>query len=598
MAIPVTSIAEIRASATANNVNAGYFDPGDAFSGLTDGAATSATGNSPVFSSATYTFVAGDDESWVYIKSGSNWRAGFYQIASVSGGAATLRAAIGEAVQFNATTGKWEPNTVAGCATTASPTGATFGVDYSQQDSAKLTNTDLANATGTNATVTSAGGGFTPAMVGNFMHITAGTNFTTGWYKIVAYNSANSVDLDRDPTASGAGSAGTFFVGGAMSMNSTLDDDFFETATATNGSGACTIFVRGAAGAVSLGEAVSISATGGTQNPINVIGYASIRGDNPVASTRPLISCGANALTFGTNWNVSFVRFTGTSTPGVSAGIASVFSYCKSTNTSTTAGRAAFTGAADVVFFACEGISYRGNAFAANASAGWVLDSCWFHASNWGVTTPASSTPNGSLLRCIFSGNVAGAIDWSNCSNTGRLTWEALTLYGAADTRGTGINLNAANTDVLLKNSIISGFATGITHPTTTQTVGQGDYNDYYNNDTDVSGWLKGQNDKAVDPSFTNVSEVNGTAGAFTAANDRLVDTTKNFTALGVVAGDYLYIISGTGATAGIYGISSITTTTNPNDTLVLDIAPGTNTTTDKTYQIAIGHNFLPTGNI
>ena len=47
-----------------------------------------------------------------------------------------------------------------------------------------------------------------------------------------------------------------------------------------------------------------------------------------------------------------------------------------------------------------------------------------------------------------------------------------------------------------------------------------------------------------------------------------------------------------TGVTAGIYGISSIATTTNPNDTLVLDLAPGTNTTADKVYQMTVGNNF------
>src|SRR5204863_5745937 len=70
-------------------------------------------------------------------------------------------------------------------------------------------------------------------------------------------------------------------------------------------------------------------------------------------------------------------------------------------------------------------------------------------------------------------------------------------------------------------------------------------------------------------------------------------------TTLGVVAGqDCVYIVSGTGVTAGIYGISSISTTTNPSDTLNLDINPGTNTTADKTYQITLGHNFAIGANL
>lgn len=590
MAIPVTSLGEIRASATANNVNAGWFDPGNAFSGTVDGAATSATGNSPVFSSASYAFVAGDDEAWVYIKSGTNWTPGFYQIASVSAGSATLRAAIGEAVQFNATTGKWEPNTVAGCATTASPTGGTFGVDYSQQDAAILTATDLVtDATGT--TVTSAGAGFRLSMVGNGLHITAGTNWTTGWYMIASFNSTSSVVIDRDASASGSPTGGTFFVGGAMSMNSTLDDDFLETATATNGTGSCRIFVR--QGTVSMGEAVSLAANGGTQAPIRIVGYASIRGDNPTGSTRPTLALGANTITLGLNWDLSYLILTGTAATMLTGNTNCRFLHVKGTNTSTTAARNVITTAQDNLLTACEFVSYRGRAVNLGTNADCTLDSCFLHSSDILINSGANSGTV-EIINCILESPVTAGFQ-STAAITGRLMFRNCTIFGTSNTKGTGINLFTGTTDVTIRSSIISGWVSGVVHADV-QTVGDDDYNDYHNNDTDVSNWQKGQNDIAVAPAFTNVGQVTGTAGQFVLANGRLLDTSKNFTSLGVVVGDKVHLISGTGVTAGIYGIIAISTDTNPNDTLELDINPGTNTTADKVYEITTGHNYLPTG--
>src|SRR3990167_10604297 len=104
MALSVNSVYELNASATASNVNAGGFNPSNA-NMLTDLAATSATGNDAVVTSASYTFVAGDVGHWVYVKSGTDWTPGWYKIASVAGGAATLDSAIGEAVQVDTTQG-------------------------------------------------------------------------------------------------------------------------------------------------------------------------------------------------------------------------------------------------------------------------------------------------------------------------------------------------------------------------------------------------------------------------------------------------------------------------------------------------------------
>src|SRR3954462_191554 len=72
-------------------------------------------------------------------------------------------------------------------------------VDYSQQDSAQLTLTDLAAAS-TSTTLTSATGGFTAAMVGSILQIASGTNAVVGFYEITVYTSSTQVTLDRTPT--------------------------------------------------------------------------------------------------------------------------------------------------------------------------------------------------------------------------------------------------------------------------------------------------------------------------------------------------------------------------------------------------------------
>jgi len=598
MSLSVSTIWELNADATASGVNGSGFNPANA-NMLTDLACDANTGNtnSPVVSSATYTFVAGDVGHWVYVKSGTNWTPGWYKIASVSGGKATLSAAIGEAVQQDTTKGSPSPkfgaNTVAGCGTVATPTSGTFTIDYSQGTAAILALTDGAS-TDASAVLTSVTGGFTPVMVGNVLRLASGTNYVDGWFEIVSYNSATSVAVDRDCAGAGNLSSGVFKVGGAFSLNSTLDDDFFEQALGTNGSGAMRFFVKNkSGGGYLLGESISLATgIGGTQAPVAIEGYNLLRGDTPTGDNRPKIDCAAYSITLNTAMDVYNLRITGTGSNVLIPRTGGRVVNCKIVNTSTTASRnALYNDNGSNYLFNIELISYRGYAFN-TGSASLVLDSCWLHESNTGLRLGSGGV---TLLNTIISSNVAYAINSAAALTTAVLFLNS-TLYGAENKTGVGVNLLTATTYVRCRNTILYGFVTGIAHADV-QTQGFDDFNDYYNNTADVSNWQKGANDIAVAPAFTSVGQVTGTAGAFVAGNGKLVDTSKNFTNLGVVAGrDYVYIVSGTGATAGIYGISSISTTTNANDTLNLDISPGTNTTADKVYQITIGHNFLPTG--
>lgn len=586
MALSGSTHYEIRADATANNVNGGGFNPANAnfFTDLTTDANTGNTA-APVVSSASYNFVAGDVGHYVFIKSGTNWTPGWYKIASVASNKATLDADVGEATSY---TNRGLLNTVAGCATVGTPTNGTFSIDYCHGTAAIATGTDGTGTATTN--FNSATATFTKAMVGNLLHITAGTGASVGWYEVVAFVDANNLTLDR---AFGTTSDATFFLGGAMSLNSTLDDDFFDIVVSGG-----TVWVCAAGGALTLGEAVDPANQGSTSASSAIVGYATVRGDNPVGDDRPTINAGANSFAIASRWIAAYLIVISTTTTGFgnSGGDRRQFLFVKSVNKSTTTGRRAFTVNTNSLFIGCEAISYGGDGFGVNGETRFI--GCWAHGcANRAYDASGTNGNTLTMINCIASDFISTGI--ATCSDFNGpfiINIFGCTVHGTLDTRGTGIGMS----DGVLRygyGNIIAGCATGVSHSTALPNNGwhYDDFNDYYNNDTDVSNWAKGPNDIAVDPAFTDVGQVTGTTGKFDAGGSKLIDTSKDFAALGVVAGDLVYISAGSGVTVLFYGITSISTTTNPNDTLNLDVSPGTNTTADKVYSIETGHNFLPT---
>jgi hypothetical protein len=106
-------------------------------------------------------------------------------------------------------------NTVAGCASTASPSGAKWTIDYSQQNAAQFTYTDLASA-GTGLTVSSVLKPFAKQHVGNSLVITGGTNFNTGRYVIASISGVTATVVGPTNITTGAGASGTGGMGGAL----------------------------------------------------------------------------------------------------------------------------------------------------------------------------------------------------------------------------------------------------------------------------------------------------------------------------------------------------------------------------------------------
>lgn len=456
------------------------------------------------------------------------------------------------------------------------------GTDYTQQNAAQLTHTDGVGTGTTN--FSSASGGFTAPMVGNYLQIVSSTGLTVGWYEIVAYVDANDVTLDRTP---GTGTASTYYVGGALSLGTSSDSAVFNMAVAGN------IFYM-KAGSYTTGGNIGPTASGGTQKPIWLIGYNATRGDNPTGASRPLFALGAYHLQLYTYWNILNLSLTGTG--GVVLGLysASKAINCKIVNSSTSAGQRALDlgeGLSnDCLIQNCEVVCYRGEAIDVFDATGTEITGCYIHDSNLGITNPYASDRL-TIADNIIAGCVTAAIQFPTYALTNHVVISGNTLYGAENKLGIGVSICTGCTNIAIFNNIIYGFVTGVAHADV-QTIGYDDYNDYYNNTTDVTNWQKGANCIATAPAFTAVAQVlkSGTVTSG-ASNLTIADTTQNFTTAGVVAGrDFFYLVSGTDVTAGIYGIVTVGTTT-----VVLDINPTSSSTGSSiVYQILTGRNFLP----
>lgn len=594
MALSVLTVYEVNGSATSGNVNGAGFNPSNAnmLTDLTTDANTANT-SAPVVSSASYNFAAGDVNNWLYVKSGTNWTPGWYKIASVASNKATLTAGVGTAVQTDSTQGNPSPryitNTVAGCATVGTPTNGTFTIDYSQATAAIVNGVADFNAVGASTTLTSATAGFTPVMVGNlFCQTTTGTGAfgVTGRYEIATYVNATTVTLDRTPNSGTASVNTTGYVGGAASLNSSTanigSDAFFENGSGTNGTGASRFFIK--SGTISTGQSVSIAAVGGTKAPVAIEGYQTIRGDAPTGTNRPTLDGATLAFAPGQNWDIYNIIFTSTNGTAFTAGGASKYVNCKFINPSTTAARVAITlPNTSNLFIGCEFISYRGDALNFGTSSPEFYG-CYFHDSDKLINITTNAVPV--IKESLFVNAVTNA--YITAGATAGFLLSKNTFYGAENKLGTAISCATGPVFMRLIDNILYGYTTAVTM-VDTQTIGYDDYNDYFNNTTDVSNWQKGVHDLAVDPQFVSVTQITG-SGASSATNV-LTDATKDFTALGVTTNDFVHVVSmtGTGSTNNtIYAITNVGTTTLTLSSNLTSSGAGA----AIVYQLTIGRNF------
>lgn len=396
---------------------------------------------------------------------------------------------------------------------------ASGGTDYSNQDSAQLALTDLATSGIGVTTLTSATGGFTAAMVGNYIQIRSGTNVTAGFYRVTVRTDTNTVTLDRAPDDGVGGiSSGVGDLGGALDILTDAFLDDVDVVIAGN-----TIHVKDD-GTMTLTGSISTTKDGTVTDPIFIEGYNTTRGDVPTGANRPVIDCGANSWFLDNYWKVKHIDFKGTSSSMVSGDLQVVYQNCKSQNTSVSANRNAFISfGGGFKLIECEAISDNGRAISLS-SASQICISCNAHDSDIGINL-GTYAANVIIDNCTIDTNTTAGI---NATTTSDVRVLGNTIYK----NGTGILVTTANNWTVL-NNILDANTDGAKW-TTEQPSNLFDYN-VWGNTTDVTNVTKGPNSVTGDPGLTDPDNGDFTVGAGSNALDAGLTVSSN---VGVI-GDY-----------------------------------------------------------
>lgn len=402
-----------------DTANGGGFDTSNTHF-ATDGSATVANTSAPVFSSASYNFAAGDVGARLYIASGTGWLPGWYTIASVASNKATLTASVG-----TATLSTGFLNTAVGCATTASPSSATWGVDYSQMNSPRYSFTDMIVAV-TTTNFTSVLNPVNVAMVGNLISVTSG-----GTVQRVEVVSVSGTTATCDKALGTVAAVAHGGLGGALASPGQAAAIDVSNAT----TGVCIVVGPGTYTLTSSSSAVS----GGLLNssvastvvfPWKWEGYSSVQGDGrqqPPTGT-PTISAGALTsivmMTLATTQNAGNFTLDGNSkatTSGLSVtqGAAYRFNVKNCTNSP--------------ILIGAQGYVSRSSAFSntgpiaigLTGAGGILIDSESYNNTSVGIQ---SSGAGSSIINCISA---------NNTSNNGIVT-SAKTLVRGCVSYGNG----------------------------------------------------------------------------------------------------------------------------------------------------------------
>lgn len=379
------------------------------------------------------------------------------------------------------------------------------GTDLTQFNGSQgnWTNLTTASAGATTLTDSSSTGLFTAAMQGNCIRITGGTNFAIGYYMIMSRTSANAVVLDRTPTSSAAGTAGTGNVGGAskgISSHATASI----SASVVFGT---TIWVKNEA----WNEAVTINGTCGSTptNYCRLYGYNTTRGDNPLGDNRPHNNRAGTGTPFTTsgasNWVIRDIiaSHSGTAAGFTDSGTGSnIFYFNLSSSFNTTAGMSV-------------------------GSSAYVVNCEMFNNTTKGVVTTAN---NILFMGNYIHDNTTGGVDMG--SQTGiELIHNIITKNGGHGIVGTsggpyriigntidgntggssdGVNIPAPSPYTLVFNNMFTNNGRyGVNTAGTTVPVAQtpADYNLYSGNASGArNGFVVGVHDVTGTPQYTSTA--------------------------------------------------------------------------------------------
>lgn len=368
------SLMEVQATGSDNN--SGLFDTQASMTSTLS--ATSANTASPVVTASNYTFTANDVGHFLYVKPSGSWKSGWYKIASVTSGAATLTASIGTVFG-----GDKQPNTTVGISLNATDSGGTWAVDYTQKNTSFISYTDLVAVTASQ--LTSAANPFTPNLIGNSIQILSGTGFPPNIY-IISSLTGSAANFHTNFATPGS-TGGTGNLGGALAT--------VHKACGMIGISSNYVYVKGSAGIITVS-----SNAFGLIGAHSVIGYQNNRWDNLKATIR-LGASGTRFLTSGDGRYV-YLHNLIIDGQGYSDTRATIFGNNQKSYA-----------------YNCE---FRNLTYGLWAQGGFTIDNCIFE----NITTSPFGYTTGSISRCIFKncyGSVGNPVTVDRCifigGNTG-----------------------------------------------------------------------------------------------------------------------------------------------------------------------------------
>jgi hypothetical protein len=366
-------------------------------------------------------------------------------------------------------------NNNGGCFVTGSS-----GTDFSQQNAAQYTFSNLASSNGTNASpqVTSASHNFVATDVGNCLHVTAGTNWTQGFYRIVSV-AANAATLDRAVGTSASLSSGTFAVGGAIQTLAQL-------VTSLSTCSGCIAYVK--AGTYTTATQISITFTGSPAQQI--IGYSASRGDNlpfTVQATGTITGVQIIHITgLGVLSNVIFDCNSQTATGGLNIDSNALGNNIEIKNSNAANAQLQISGTPAACYF-CQVHGGASGGTVVNLNNG--QDACWFCSvySMTGASTVGFATAGGVLeYPTVYALTTATSIA-IQANPSAALSNTYVNHCVIYNINGDGIQITNITALTLITNCVIDTTTNGVNNTSGTA-LRSGDFINDYNFTFNISG--------------------------------------------------------------------------------------------------------------
>lgn len=415
-----------------------------------------------------------------------------------------------------ASTTQWEVRTTGNANNGGgfNPSNATPGTDFSQQDAAEDSGTDLASADGdaNPCVVTSATHNFVDADEGNIIKIyETGDGFTVGYYEIVS-TSTNAATLDRACGTDGAKTGGDWSLGGAINHPQTIAP----SVVAGN-----IIWIEGGT-YVKVGSNTYVLKTtvnGGNGTPIIWNGYkASTSREYAKGDDRPLFDGNGdttNGIIAGGNGNVfDSIRISGATGNGFVFN-ASEVGYIQAKNIkSSSNGSAGFYGYnSEIECYYCEANN--------NSSEGFYSGGNYRGTRGAFLYSHDNSNDGFEFSQQNGQANIFFSISDSNAGHGFNIASDFPLLinniaYGNTGTvDGFYFSGNGNKIARIINNSSVSNGRYGFNRSSETVKKIFSDNNSYYGNGTaGLNNITAGSGDVSTDPSFTNSASADFTVGA------------------------------------------------------------------------------------